>query len=104
MATGEYVGMLGIFPGAPGDIPALPLVVTITVKFTGAPFVTVTLGALQFAPVGAPEQANVNVPAESRARHGLQIELSGLAGAHRSAQGGSGRAVFSAPLNCPDLL
>lgn len=41
---------------------ALPLVVTVTVKFTVAPFVTVTLGALHTAPMGAPEQANDRVP------------------------------------------
>jgi hypothetical protein len=42
---------------------AAPDVVTLTVKFTAAPFVTLTeLGALQFAPVGAPVHAKLNVP------------------------------------------
>jgi hypothetical protein len=48
--------------GTPGATPALPLVVTVTMKFTGAPLVTVTLGVLQFAPVGVPEHANASVP------------------------------------------
>lgn len=54
--------MPGILRGAPSAAAALPLVVTVTAKFTGAPFVTVTLGALQFAPVGAPEQVKASVP------------------------------------------
>ena len=59
---GEYGGGLGIFRGVPGPTPAVPLVVTVTVKFTGAPFATVMPGALQFAPVGAPEHANTSDP------------------------------------------
>jgi len=48
--------------GAPGGAAAAALVVTVTVKFAGAPFVIVTLGALQFAPVGEPEHAKASDP------------------------------------------
>lgn len=42
---------------------AAPDVVTLTVKFTAAPFVTPTeFGALQLAPVGAPVHAKLNDP------------------------------------------
>src|SRR5258705_11123178 len=41
---------------------ALPLVATVIVKFTAAPFVTVTFGAVQVVPMGIPEHANASVP------------------------------------------
>ena len=61
-ATRGIRGRPGKLRGALDTAGALPLVVTDTVKLTVAPFVTVTLGALQFVPVGIPEHANVRVP------------------------------------------
>lgn len=56
---------------------ALPLVVTVTVKFTVAPFVTVTLGALQAAPSGAPEHANASVPLNPAAGVACRLNWAG---------------------------
>src|SRR5258708_14297621 len=41
---------------------ALPRVATVTVKFTAAPFVTDTFGALQVVSMGKPEHENASVP------------------------------------------
>src|SRR5579863_5239169 len=65
-ATGSIRGRPGKFRGAPDAAGELPLVVTDTVKFTVAPLVTVTLGALQFVPSGIPEHANASVPLKPR--------------------------------------
>jgi hypothetical protein len=55
-------GAAGKLRGAENKAGALPLVVTETVKLTVAPFVTATLGALQFVPTGMPEQTNAREP------------------------------------------